>query len=510
MDPRHIYAGVRKEAMRSWILAVAMLGLSAAGGVRAAQLLGGVAASNAKVLCSAVFVSGRDLAEARVQSLRLDPPGSRVRLDRAARDVSISIGGLIERRAVFAGDQGCVALPGGRDSLAFDPVSVQSRLPPPETLDWPMGDRVPEAQSTGIDPELLEAAVEAAFENPADHTAAFVVVHRGRLVAERYARGIGRETQLESWSMGKSVTATLVGILVKEGELRLDQRAPVAEWQQPGDPRAQITVAHLLRMSSGLRFSFPSIERYDGTARLSFARLLWSGMPDHIRIYAGMEDVFRFAIDAPAEHPPGSIGRYRNSDPLVLGAIVRRSVEARGDDYLSWPQRALFDRIGVRRQVLETDVHGNFILTGFDYGTGRGWARLGLLYLRDGVWQGERLLPEGFVEFVSTPAPAWSEPRYGGLFWLNRSGRAPLPEDAYWMGGDGEQRVTIVPSLALVVVRLGHVAGGNTAIASLARSLELVAAAVTGRSSSLRLTAAAARRHTPAARPDPAGAVAGR
>jgi CubicO group peptidase (beta-lactamase class C family) len=290
-----------------------------------------------------------------------------------------------------------------------------------------MGDRLPKAPATGIDMERLESAVEAAFANPADLTAALVVVHRGRLVAERYALGTGRDTQLESWSMGKSVTATLVGMLVQEGELRLDQPAPVAEWRHHGDPRGQITVAHLLRMSSGLRFSFPTIEGYEGTARPALATLLWSGVPDHVRIYTGMEDVFRFAIDAPAEHTPGRVGRYRNSDPLVLGAIVRRILEARDDDYLSWPQRALFDRIGVRRQVLETDVHGNFILTGYDYGTARGWARLGLLYLNDGIWQGERLLPEGFVEFVSTPAPAWSEPLYGGLFWLNRTGHRPGP-----------------------------------------------------------------------------------
>ncbi len=466
--------------MRLWMLAVAVLGLSAAVGVRAAQLLAAVAASNAKVLCSAVFVSGRDLAEARAHSLRLDPPGSRVRLDRAEPGLSVSIAGLIERRAVFAGDQGCVALPADRDSLAFEPVPVESGLPPPETLDWPMGDLLPDAPPAGIDTARLEAAVEAAFANPADLTTAFLVVHRGRLVAERYAPGIGRDTQLESWSMGKSITASLVGVLMQEGELRLDQRAPVTEWQQTGDPRAQITVAHLLRMSSGLRFSFPTIESYDGTARPALVGLFWNGVPDHIRIYTGMEDVFRFAIDAPAEHPPGTVGRYRNSDPLVLGAIVRRVLEARGDDYLGWPQRALFDRIGVRRHVLETDVHGNFILTGYNYGTARGWARLGLLYLQDGIWQRERLLPEGFAEFVSTPAPAWREPLYGGLFWLNRTGRAPLPEDAYWMGGDGEQRVTIVPSLDLVVVRLGHVAGGDAAVESLARSLELVAAAVTG------------------------------
>jgi CubicO group peptidase (beta-lactamase class C family) len=455
--------------MRGRILWATALGLVALLGARTWELLDAAAASNAKVLCSAVFVSGRDLAEARSHSIRIDPPTSRVRLDPIAHEVELSIAGVVRRRAIFAGDQGCIALPRGRDALAFTPVPVTSTLPPAETLDWPMGDRLPDGSAAEIDGDRLDAAVAAAFADPEDHTAAFVVVHRGRLVAERYAPGVGQDTQLESWSMGKSVTATLVGLLIQEGALSLDEPAPVDEWQRPGDPRAAITVADLLRMSSGLRFSF---------TQASLAQLALRGVPDHVRIYTGMADVFGFAIAAPTEHPPGRVGRYRNSDPLVLGAIVRRIVETRGDHYLSWPQRALFDRIGIRRQVLETDLHGNFILTGYDYGTARGWARLGLLYLQEGVWLGERLLPADFVRFVSSPAPGWKEPVYGGLFWLNRTGRVPIPTDAFWMGGDGEQRVTVVPSLDLVVVRLGHVAGGATAGESLARALAGVAAAV--------------------------------
>ena len=466
-------------------LAVVTLGILVLGGGRAWDLLNAVAASNAKVLCSAVFVSGRDLGEARAHSIRIDPPLTRVHVDSEARVVDVSIAGVIRRRAVFAADQGCIALPAlpvgrggrdgrdGRDALAFEPVPVTSSLPPAQAVDWPMGDRLSDDPGTddpgtSIDPDRIEAAARAAFAKPEDHTAAFVVVHRGRIVAERYAPGIDSDTQLESWSMGKSVTATLVGLLIREGALRLDQPAPVPEWQLPDDPRAAITVADLLRMSSGLRFSF---------SMPSLAQLFLRGVPDHVRIYTGMEDVFRFAIEAPAEHPAGSVGRYRNSDPLVLLAIMRRIVEARGEEYLTWPQRALFDRIGIRRQVLETDVHGNFILTGHDYGTARNWARLGLLYLREGVWLGERLLPADFVRFVATPAPAWEEPVYGGLFWLNRTGRAPVPADAFWMGGDGDQRVTIVPSLDLVVVRLGHVAGGSET-ESHARALREAAAAV--------------------------------
>ena len=184
-------------------------------------------------------------------------------------------------------------------------------------------------------------------------------------------------------------------------------------------------------------------------------------------IDTGAIDAFEFSIDRPLQFPVNTEGRYRNSDPLTLGYVVRETVRTNGGEYLTFPQEALFDKIGIRRQVLETDPYGNFLLTGYDYGTARNWARLGLLYLQDGVWQGKRLLPEGFVEFVSTPAPAWDEPVYGGLFWLNRNETVPLPADAYYMAGGGGQRTFVVPSLDLVVVRLGHFRGNRPGMEAL-------------------------------------------
>jgi len=436
--------------------------LVAAAGWRVTALLHAAAASNAKVLCSARFVSGRAIPAARAESLRLDPPGARIDVDERAGRVRVRAPLGIERGALFAGDQGCVALPAGAEGLAFEPRAVEPRLPPADSLPWPQGDLPAPDPPSELDHPALERAVEVAFADPRVHTAAFLVVYRGHVVAERYARGVDRETQLESWSMGKSLVATLVGRLVQQGALALDEPAPVVEWQEPGDPRRRITVAHLLRMSSGLRFS--------GAKESLWPLLLW-GIPDHVAIYAGMDDVFAFAIGAPAEHPPGRVGRYRNSDPLVLAALVHREAEARGVDPRVFPQRLLFDRIGIRRQVLETDRQGQFILTGYDYGTARNWARLGLLYLREGLWQGEQLLPAEFVRFVRTPAPAWDEPVYGGLFWINGTRRYPLPEDTFYMAGSGGQRVFVVPDHDLVVVRLGHVAGADTFDAGLSRAL---------------------------------------
>jgi CubicO group peptidase (beta-lactamase class C family) len=221
-------------------------------------------------------------------------------------------------------------------------------------------------------------------------------------------------------------------------------------------------------MSSGLRFVAPQDPDFN-PAR---------GYPDHLYVYTGAIDAFQWAISRPAQWLPNSVGRYRNSDPLVLNALIKRAALSRGEEYLSYPQRRLFDRLGIRHFVLETDPYGNFLLQGYELGAARDWLRLGLLYLNDGVWNGERLLPEGWSNFVRTPAPAWSQPVYGALFWLNRTGSWPVPEDAYYMAGSGGQFTIIVPTHDLVVVRLGHYAGDALGIAALARALELLIAAV--------------------------------
>jgi CubicO group peptidase (beta-lactamase class C family) len=220
-------------------------------------------------------------------------------------------------------------------------------------------------------------------------------------------------------------------------------------------------------MSSGLRFIAGQDPDYTPD----------KGYPDHMLIYTGAIDAFQHSISRPPQFAPGTEGRYRNSDPLTIGYLVKQAVEKRGLDYLTFPQRALFDKVGIRRQVLETDPYGNFLLTGYDYGTARNWARLGLLYLNDGVWQGRRLLPSGFSTFVSTPAPGWKRPVYGGLFWVNGDGAWNLPKDAYFMAGAGGQRTFVVPSHQLVVARLGHFRGDRPGMAALNAALaELIQA----------------------------------
>jgi CubicO group peptidase (beta-lactamase class C family) len=188
-------------------------------------------------------------------------------------------------------------------------------------------------------------------------------------------------------------------------------------------------------------------------------------------------NAFQYAATRPLQWPPGQVGRYRNTDPVLVNYLIRLAVERRGEEYLSFPQRALFDRIGIRTMVLETDPYGNFLAQGYDLMSARDWARLGNLYLQDGVWNGERILPEGYVRFVSTLAPAWAadgRPVYGGFFWINGDGAFPVPKEAYFMSGAGGQTTLIVPSHDLVVVRLGHYKGSTAGTASLRKALAIL------------------------------------
>jgi CubicO group peptidase (beta-lactamase class C family) len=430
-------------------------------------------AGYAKVLCSAVFVSGRDPNEAAHNSgYFLMPPELQDKpswtIDNDKKTVRMTLNG-ITREAKYYGDQGCIIHQTDNPKIFFTPVAVKTQLPDASSQPWPMGDRVDSAAlPSEIDRAKLDAAVEAAFSDPAALTAGFIVLHKGRIIAERYMPGITKDTQLESWSMGKSITATLFALLVKDGTYTIEQRAPVPLWQKPGDPRGAIRIADLLHMSSGLRFIATQDPDYTPD----------KGYPDHFYIYTGAVDAFEYSVNKPLQFPVNTEGRYRNCDPLTVGYLVKQAVTKRGEEYLTWPQKNLFDRIGIRRQVLETDPYGNFLLTGYDYGTPRNWARLGQLYLQDGMWNGQRILPEGWAKFVSTPAPAWKQPVYGGLFWINGDGGWNIPKDSYLMAGAGGQNVFIIPSHQLVVVRMGHFRGASAGRKTLNAAFTQLIAAV--------------------------------
>ena len=436
------------------------------------------AAGFVQVMCSAVFITGLDpdFAAENVgyftapykQRAKLGKPI----IDRAGKAVHVTLPNGGRRTARFLGDQGCVTLPTGQTSFSFKPVPVASVLPDPATQAWPMGDVLPrDPLPSELDTAAIRAAVDTAFQPAAGMTAAFVVTWKGRIIGERYGEGITSHTPLESWSMGKSLTATLLGILIRQGVYDLEQPAPIPEWQGRNDPRAKIRIADLMNMSSGLRIRAPQDPDYDPSGPY----------PDHLYLYTGGVNSFHYAATRPLQWPPGTIGRYHNTDPVLVNYLVRLGVEKRGEECLSFPRRKLFDKIGIRSMVMETDPYGNFLTQGYELASARDWARLGNLYLQDGVWQGERILPEGFAEFVSTVAPAWAadhRPIYGGFFWINGDSLFPVPTSAYYMAGAGGQYTLIIPSYDLVVVRLGHYKGEAVGTESLMNALAFLMRAV--------------------------------
>jgi CubicO group peptidase (beta-lactamase class C family) len=207
-----------------------------------------------------------------------------------------------------------------------------------------------------------------------------------------------------------------------------------------------------MHMSSGLKFG-------SGAENPAIA---FTGKDQHTYVYFAASNVYEYSIRNELESPPGTFWKYRNCDPLSLGKVIRDKVEARGEEFLSFPQRALFSKIGMRHMVLETDRWGNFIMTGYDYAVARDWARFALLHLQDGVWQGERILPKGWVDFITQPAPANKEKAYGGLCWLNAGKKyKSLPEDMYWPLGAYGQVAMIIPSRQLIVIRQGASQSGG-------------------------------------------------
>lgn len=434
----------------------------------------------ANTMCAAVFITGLDPEVAAEDVGFFTGPYSERKkvgkpvVDRVKKEIRITIpnGPTLVSRYYGSDSQGCITLPPGRDDVFFKPIHITRNLPDAATTPWPMGDRLPnDPPPAGLDMTKVKQAVDAAFDPPDSLTSAFVVTYKGRLVGERYMKGITPTTPLESWSMGKSVTATMMGVLIQQGAYRLDQPAPIPEWQKPGDPRAKIRIMDILHMSSGIRIKAPGDPDFDPKGTY----------PDHLYLYTGRINSFHYAATRPQEWPPNTVGRYRNTDPVLTNYLIRLAVEKRGEEYLSFPQRNLFDKIGVRSMVMETDPYGDFLTQGYELMSGRDWARLGNLYLQDGVWNGTRILPEGFAKFVSTVAPAWAadgRPIYGGFFWINGDGRFPVPLDAYYMSGAGGQTVLIIPSRDLVVVRIGHYRGDAPGMEAFKRALAILMTAV--------------------------------
>jgi len=433
----------------------------------------------ARTLCSAVFITGLDPDDAAENVGGFTGPfeerGQVVEriVDYDTQTVRLTLPDGVTRVARRYANQGCVALPIGADSVNFTPTEVPRHLPPAATTPWPMGDVLPNTPwPAEVNMAKVGEALDSGFGSPDARTLAIVVTYKGRILGERYSDDVDIHSPLESWSMTKSLSGTLMGVLIQQGEYELWQPAPIPEWQMPGDPRQEIRIGDIMRMSSGLRIRAPYDPDYDPSI----------GYPDHLYLYTGTINSFEYAATRPLQWPPNTVGRYRNTDPVLTSYLIRLAVEARGENYHAFPQRNLFDKIGIRDAIIETDPYGNFLGQGRALMPARDWARLANLYLTDGVWNGERILPEGWVEYASEVAPAWvadGRPQYGGShFWVNADGGLPIPDSAFSMRGAGGQSAIIIPTHELVVVRLGKYTGAAPGAIALNRALEILMEAV--------------------------------
>jgi CubicO group peptidase (beta-lactamase class C family) len=441
------------------LLAIAVL--LTASGVYGAYRLSQIApigtAYAAKTLCAWVFVSSRPVDDVIREDIVADnhPLLRLVRstVDTSRRVATATFLGFARRDAEYHPKLGCtLAIGDPAKALSTVDITSASGAQVDHSEDLPAARPGP-----AVDAARLYDAVEWAFAEPDSgrlkRTRAVVVLHDGHIVAERYGQGFSAQTPMPGWSMTKTAAALLIGTLVKSGKLSLGQKALLPEWRGSGDPRAEITLDQLLRMTSGLHFT----ERY-GDPEADVALMLFA-----------RADGAAYAIDKPLDAVPGTRWQYSSGTSNILSKLMRQAVNGSEQDYLKFPRHALFDPMGMHSAIIEPDASGTFVTSSYMYATARDWARLGQLLLQDGVWGSSRILPEGWVKYMTTLTPQSTRRDFGAHIWtkvtppFNSLAVPPpdLPPDAFHAVGYEGQFVSVIPSRRLVVVRLGLSRGAH-------------------------------------------------
>lgn len=411
------------------VVVVLLVGLVVAGGVYLNPIAPVATGYAAKTICSGHFVSGRPVPDVS-EDLPPNPlvPFLQVTHDNAEGTVRATLMGLWGSSAWFTPGRGCTLADRDPGFPSAEPIRASS---------LPVGDVAPPVR------RALDAAVDAAFaeddpQGRARNTRAVVVLHEGRLVAEQYAPGFDADTPLLGWSMGKSVANAVVGRLVHEGVLDVRQADLRPRWA--GDERSQITLDHLLHMTSGLAFEETYEPNTDATNMLFRPR-----------------DTGAFAAGKDLVADPGTRWSYSSGATNIICDVAADAVD--GSD-LDLVRDLVFAPLGMDSAIMEPDAAGDPVCSSFPYATARDWARFGQFFLQDGQWDGRRLLPEDWVGYSTQPVTLASEHPYGAQWWLNTGPdgerRMPkVPEDAFWASGNEGQQVVVVPSADVVVVRLG-------------------------------------------------------
>jgi CubicO group peptidase (beta-lactamase class C family) len=401
-----------------------------------------ITAFAAKDMCSCVFIAERDPGSVEKQDLSFFPISlAKTKVNYDDKSVTASLFGLVKRKAVYREGLGCTVI------VDFPEEEIRQQslpaIPPPlytPDTPWPLGDRLPDSLPAGVDYGKLTEAVDSAFDDPGVEpvlkTQAVVVVYDNTLVAEKYVDGFDLYTECLIWSMTKSITNALVGILVREGKLDIYQSTGIDEWETDG--RSDITINNLMQMNAGLQW----IENYFNLSEVT--KMLYM-----------RGDMYRYAVTSPQVNKPDSVWYYAAGMAAIMSGIIRETI-GNDQEYQTFPYTELFNKIGMRNTVFETDASGTFVGSSYCFATPRDLARFGILYVNNGIFEGDTILPEWWVKYTTTPATG-SDGLYGAFFWLWDLVKYPdVPKDMFFCDGFLGQRIFMIPSKKLVVVRTGY------------------------------------------------------
>ncbi|MFP4537278.1 MAG: serine hydrolase domain-containing protein [Dichotomicrobium sp.] len=429
-------------------VAVLLLAAAAFGGYRLQQVLMVGAGYYAKMVCSGVFVSGRPADDVIAEDVLADQTSAlelySTEVDRDHGTVDVWVpSGFAWQQAIYDEGYGChLALDAGDAQPPPDPTPIAE---PPDDAPWPEGQRVADDALPAAARERLAAVLDNAFaetdpERP-KRTRAVLVAHRGRLVAERYAEGFDAQTPQLGWSMAKSVTNALAGVLEFREQIAVERPAGIDLWEGVDDPRREITLDNLLRMSSGLSFD----ETY-------------SGLLSDVRVMLFLRgDKAAFAADKPLECPPGACWHYSSGSSNIVSRILQDRAD---DDTAALARDLLFAPLGMHTAVFEPDASGTLVGSSYVHASARDWARLGLVYMRGGQWDGRTIFTQDWLDYTLEPSPK-SGGDFGAHVWLrppdwnDAEDAGAIPEDDFYFLGHDGQMVAVIPSRETVIVRLG-------------------------------------------------------
>ncbi len=406
---------------------------------------------NAKQMCTCVFVSGRgpkDIDTSDLGELPLSIATNKVNYEDSS--VTSTVWGTASKKAIYRSGVGCTLINDISEkqlrSQSFEiPVSTVQNA---DSIAWPDGDKIVDTFPLAINKNKLRAIIDNAFKEPypgkKQRTRAVIILYDGQLIAEKYAPGFNKETKMYGWSMAKSFTAALIGTLIQNGKLNIDEPAPVPEWNDLKDPRNTITIKNLLQQTSGLNF------KEDYTKASDVTNMLYK-----------KDDMAAYAASHSLAHKPGTVFNYSSGNSNILSRIIRQTVGEK--NYAAFPFEQLFYKIRMYHTSFEPDASGTYVGSSYINATARDCARFGLLYYNDGVWNGERILPVNWVKQTQISSQANPYKNYGYQFWLNgfdekhpsQKAYPDVPDDMFYCDGYAYENIYIIPSKKLVVVRLG-------------------------------------------------------